>query len=368
VQPSPQTVAGKRITERWVIRRTATFSVAAVISILLMNVTDMFIGPCRPIGQAAQPALAAGGQGDHTEAVQFFNKANDSIKKQDMAGAVTLLMQACQADDSFAAAHANLGYCLLKTGRQAEAKTELEKATALDPKMPEPWPNLGQIYVATGNLTAATHAYETYLQLAGDTPYRHNIEQNLISIKQQMRTAVQGGSNDYFQACNDRGIYVWKHSPIKVFIASGDGVAGFKPAYKGMLMQAFSDWSAASSGRISFVLSAARENSDIVCTWSSDVSRLKTSIEGGQADWKARSGEGLTHVDVLLLTVDPAPSVHLTDAMMGWVAHHELGHALGIHGHSTDPNDVMYFSATPDSFATKLSQRDKNTLAKLYNY
>jgi predicted Zn-dependent protease len=41
---------------------------------------------------------------------------------------------------------------------------------------------------------------------------------------------------------------------------------------------------------------------------------------------------------------------------------HELGHALGIWGHSPDPNDIMY--AHP--IVSQLSQRDVNTVRKLY--
>lgn len=45
---------------------------------------------------------------------------------------------------------------------------------------------------------------------------------------------------------------------------------------------------------------------------------------------------------------------------------HEMGHALGIFGHSPDPNDVMYRAAGASESRPQLSERDRNTLRALY--
>ena len=44
---------------------------------------------------------------------------------------------------------------------------------------------------------------------------------------------------------------------------------------------------------------------------------------------------------------------------------HEMGHALGIGGHSPDPADIMYAQASATASAG-LSERDRATLAELY--
>ncbi len=45
-------------------------------------------------------------------------------------------------------------------------------------------------------------------------------------------------------------------------------------------------------------------------------------------------------------------------------ARHELGHALGIWGHSSNENDALYFSQV--SYPPAISSRDINTLKKIY--
>jgi predicted Zn-dependent protease len=44
---------------------------------------------------------------------------------------------------------------------------------------------------------------------------------------------------------------------------------------------------------------------------------------------------------------------------------HEMGHALGLIGHSTYPGDIMYFSTSPGG-PTEISDRDRATLRMLY--
>ena len=46
---------------------------------------------------------------------------------------------------------------------------------------------------------------------------------------------------------------------------------------------------------------------------------------------------------------------------------HEMGHALGLMGHSDDPNDIMFPSVTHRT-EKGLSDRDRRTLAALYEH
>jgi len=54
----------------------------------------------------------------------------------------------------------------------------------------------------------------------------------------------------------------------------------------------------------------------------------------------------------------------LTEGQLVTIACHEIGHALGVAGHSPDSGDIMAGIAL--STTTPISQRDANTIASLY--
>jgi predicted Zn-dependent protease len=70
------------------------------------------------------------------------------------------------------------------------------------------------------------------------------------------------------------------------------------------------------------------------------------------------SSDSLTHQVTIILSPNQA------DLTLLAAARHELGHGLGIWGHSPDPTDVMYFSQVRQP--PEISDRDINTLKRIY--
>jgi predicted Zn-dependent protease len=78
---------------------------------------------------------------------------------------------------------------------------------------------------------------------------------------------------------------------------------------------------------------------------------------------------GHPRVTVYLLRPSYYPP-DVPESTLGKVALHQLGHALGLFGHSTSPGDIMCALDTPNKAgvakATGISQRDINTLRRIY--
>jgi tetratricopeptide (TPR) repeat protein len=90
------------------------------------------------------------------------------------ARAMALYRQALAVAPFHAAAHANLGSELAKSGQWEEARQHLEAAVRLDPSMAAPQANLGIVFAAEGNYQEAQRHFEESLRLDPAQPEAQN--------------------------------------------------------------------------------------------------------------------------------------------------------------------------------------------------
>jgi tetratricopeptide (TPR) repeat protein len=302
---------------------------------------------------------------DKRMAVELYNQSRTQLLNGEYTEALEKLKRAADLYPSLALVHCNYGLVLLKLGRAVEASVELEKATSLDPNYSPSWLNLGIAYQTQGNLTAARRCFEEHLKLTPDSADAARVRA-VIELGENAPGAGVGG-DDYFYFVTQKNKLRWGpgRMPVKIYIADGDQVPGFKQNYGQLLRQAIDDWANASDGKIAFTFMPTEQDADMIVKWSNDISKVISPAEGGDARYRG-DGAGMKHVDITLLTIDPSPTDRLSDAVVSWVCHHEIGHGLGLIGHSPDPKDIMYFCASISAALPQLTPRDKNTLVKLY--
>ncbi len=142
--------------------------------------------------------------------------------------------------------------------------------------------------------------------------------------------------------------------PIKLYIERPMGLAGYKDSYYTEVKRAMDTWiNSAGNNLISCKLTESPEEANVRVYFVGEI--LKKTGKGyitGLATPYIR-GHILDYYEVKFI---PHDSLYTT-------ALHELGHALGIRGHSSNESDIMYASVND---ARGLSQRDKNTLSLLY--
>lgn len=184
---------------------------------------------------------------------------------------------------------------------------------------------------------------------------------------------ASGGSNSAPNYLNDVGgarLGKWPadRMPLKVCIVPASNVQGYNPAFNQVLIKCFQDWGNSSGGKVSFKGSDDQKSADILCTWTSDTSKFMNTAEAGETTVYG-SKNGIQHVTIQILTVPHpmSPGVPLSENRLRWICLHEIGHALGLGGHTRNPQDIMFYSTPLAEVRKELTPRDCNTIQSLYS-
>ena len=179
--------------------------------------------------------------------------------------------------------------------------------------------------------------------------------------------------NNYFRQIESTplGYLVWTKFPIKVYV---DSVRPENTAAN----RRFQQWTTAAEEAIAewntylpLEEIATKDEADIVILRLQSERKIKLNRETGLYDFP-RAVAAKTNYKFYLLEENDAIAMRMkievspnfTGVSLLATMRHELGHALGLWGHSPNKNDALYFSQVNNPPA--ISERDINTLKKIY--
>ncbi len=190
------------------------------------------------------------------------------------------------------------------------------------------------------------------------------------------KLSSQAKIGDYFEQIKPTplGYLIWSEFPIKVYLDRPSNFADLSASsqrfqqWTESVLQAIAEWN------IYLPLTETQDpqEADILiqrtepplgknldpATGQSQLPRARTAQTRYQ--FYLREVEPIIIKNRMTIQIKPGLSQTATLAAI----RHELGHALGIWGHSPVENDVMYYSQTKKS--SPISIRDINTLIKIY--
>ncbi len=299
-------------------------------------------------------------------AARIYNRGVDEAAKGNIDNAIIAYRQAIQADPSFIQAYNNLANLMLQKQQYDETIELYKRGLQINPAEPLLHRNLGILYEKLGKIQEAVAEYSQYMKLSPnpDPPIRAIVENYRLNRK------MAAGTPDYLVAAmrSSQGsplIWPTRTLPVKVYVHLQNPDQNFSMA---LIRKALNTWENATGKRLLFLLSTRPAEANIVIRLqegplSDPVAHI------GQAQYEAdetqRQRNELSLVSIQLNTGNaetaklPAES---RDEQFYRMTLHELGHAIGIWGHSPDPGDIMFnhpISAT-------LSQRDVTTIRMLY--
>jgi predicted Zn-dependent protease len=188
----------------------------------------------------------------------------------------------------------------------------------------------------------------------------------------------RSNQGDYFDQIQPLpvGVLIWSQFPVQVYVESPIATAANVGAkldpqaqvWTQAVKQAVVEW----QSYLPLKLVDRPELADITI-WRSPAPLTKGSVKPGDRNYRVRSAE--TRYELYAKQVGNAPPL-LAHRCTIWLrpsqtpqyiqaaARHELGHALGLWGHSPLQTDALYFSQVRHPAA--ISPRDLNTLKRVY--
>ena len=268
----------------------------------------------------------------------------------------------------------NLGKTQLDKQNYVEAYNNLKKAYSFDHTNKD----IRYYYVESLSHLVPSIMIQKELFEISDSK-EHDSAQNLASIKiGELRAKLTAMVTDNYieQVSNENGIIRWDKSafPLKVFIQIAD--SNVPDYYKVEILRALNQWHTI-TGFLSFALVDNQDAANIYIK----IAPLPANV-CSNGECKYVVGEtsptiqkGILKKMTITLYDKDAHGQYFSDKEMFNTILHEMGHALGIEGHSYNSNDIMYMSQSgaEDIYAPYkssfqyISSADLNTITLLYN-
>jgi tetratricopeptide (TPR) repeat protein len=271
----------------------------------------------------------------------------------------------------------NNGMAQYKAGNYAQAAKILESSLKQNASA-EGLFYLGMAYTHLNRFDEARDAFDRVLQMSVPASKLAVMARNNINFvtKQQITLASNSGkaaqvlSASLSRSSKDNYLtyvlyggkvvhFATNRMPLKVFISDGRGVPSWNSGMKEAVTYAMKTWRAATHNRVYFAQVFNEANADIIVHWQKNFSDGVLGVSPLQT-----VGNAIVQSDVNLASYYPDTNAPIPLEGLKAIAVHELGHAIGLRGHSPNPDDIMFYSATRRQ--NTLSQRDINTIGMLY--
>lgn len=306
---------------------------------------------------------------EQAKAAGLVKEAITLLQNDEVAKAVAKAEDANSIAPNFYYVLGALGVCYARAGKYEEAIATLRKTLELKPDLPDTLWSLAATLQSAGRTEEATPLFKEFQEKYPHDPKATQATAFIALMdRNKHEGAVKHSDEDYFDEAVGKNVIRWQNDdlPVKIYIRKGDGVKGYKLEFDEMLHLAMKDWQTASGGKIQFKEVTSPQEASITVTWSDNPSDVSNPAEGGETLLRP-VGSSLASASITVLTVKTGVGYNITDYLIRLICTHELGHALGIAGHSPSPKDIMYSSLPLDYEHAKLSARDGKTLQKLYS-
>lgn len=316
------------------------------------------------------------------ELLSHFNLGLKALNRYDYANSESEFQQALalsggiQEPSVVSLAQSSVGLAQLMQDKYAEAETSLAQALqyARQTHMPEArlmaLIGYASLYAKEGQIGTARMYYQEALQQDDAWFNQLRVPKQLFSRELERldyvqteldKTTVAAEAPDYFPDALWKGkVFHWNtlnNGTIRVYLVPASRIPGWTPDYVERFKAACKQWQLALGDQVRFQFTEdPKQDADVTVTWSDTYHQLAGVTRCRQYKSQLATADlhfNLKNYDNRLFPPETVYRLSL----------HEIGHLLGLMGHSRNPRDVMFPSL---SMAKGLSSRDTASIRKLY--
>jgi predicted Zn-dependent protease/Tfp pilus assembly protein PilF len=271
-------------------------------------------------------------------------------------------------------------YDLDQAGQHEQARELLMQAVQLDPSNEVAWGNLMHETAMLGLLQETVQVGQQYLQLHPHgsqytrvTGMLTNAQAELAREGKIAQTLGPSTDADYLSMTSENGVlkhWPFQPTPISVYIEDGSGVKGYSSTFTATMIDSFKEWSNATNNRLVFQPVSSPEQAQIVCSWVDAQEKFPSDFKYGECGFSSprfHQDGSIIGSHIWILTMNKTLKRPYSNSAVRGVCLHEIGHTLGLIGHSDKAGDIMYFMGDNEPVTEPhLSYRDINTINRLY--
>lgn len=187
----------------------------------------------------------------------------------------------------------------------------------------------------------------------GYADYAKKYKQYCAAKRNQEKIRTKANKQDeYISDMNT--IAVWNKKTVNYWVENGK--------YYYTVMEAFREWERETSYAVNFRKVNRPQYADIKVYF---VDKLPQNILGVTTNRKGYANGKIVLKSSKIRILDKAPSGEFRSKQQIYpVILHEIGHAIGLEGHSNNKNDILYHNT--DYYKQSLSDRDVETIKTIY--
>lgn len=290
---------------------------------------------------------------------------------------VLVLIVFCCSNSVYAFDYYDFGKSAYQSGDYRSAKINFAKALSKEPANPSYRYYYAHTLLKLGDVRSASVEYNNILSINPNSDVAKLAMQSLayindyysgsssrnslnVSKKTSQRSLNQYSDSYISNALNANGkITKWNKKPIYVHIAPS--------GYSSVVKNSFNVWQSSCSDVLKFDFVADKSRADILVSFVDVLEDANTEnfFLAGLSK-PILKGDYFYKSEIILLTKDPITKKPMDENSVYSTAMHEIGHSLGIRGHSPNQNDLMSSVAKEHKQSMSLSKRDINTINLLY--